>query len=51
MDRYGEGYEGSAGSETSGMHGNSVDGNREALYSAYGDCAEARMENPKGARP
>lgn len=50
-NRYGEGYEGSAGSETPRMHGNSLDGNREALYPASGNCAEVRMENPKGARP
>ena len=32
IDRFGEGYESSAGSETPGMHGNSLHGNREALY-------------------
>ena len=31
MDRYGEGYEGSAGSETSCMHGSYLSGNRETL--------------------
>ena len=51
IDRFGEGYEDSAGSETPCMHGNSLDGNREALYSASVDCAEVRMENPEGARP
>jgi len=51
INQYGEGYEGSAGSETPCMHGNSLDGNREALYPASGDCAEVRMENPKGIRP
>ena len=51
INRYGEGYEGSAGSETPCMHGNSLGGNREALYSASVDCAEVRMENPEGIRP
>jgi hypothetical protein len=51
IHRYGEGYEGSAGSETPRMQGNSLGGNREALYLASGECAEARMENPKGVRP
>jgi hypothetical protein len=51
INRYGEGCEGSAGSETPCMHGNSLGGNREALYPACGDGAEARMENPKGVRP
>lgn len=34
MNRYGEGYEGSAWSETSCMHGNCLGWNREALYQA-----------------
>jgi hypothetical protein len=51
ISRYGEGCEGSAGSETPRMHGNSLGGNREALCLASVDCAEVRMENPKGARP
>ena len=51
IDRFGEGYESSAGSETPGMHGNSLHGNREALYPTSVDCTGARMENPKGARP
>jgi hypothetical protein len=51
MNRYGEGYGGSAGSETPCMHGDSLGGNRETLYPACVDCAKARMENPKGARP
>ncbi len=32
MRRYGEEHEGLAGSETPCMHGNYLDGNREALY-------------------
>lgn len=51
INRYGEGYEDSAGSETPGMHGNSLDGNREALCPTCGDCTEVRVENPKGTRP
>ena len=51
MDHHGEGYEGSAGSEAPCMHGNSLDGNREALNLATVDCAGVRMENPKGVRP
>ena len=51
INQYGEGYEGSAGSETPCMHRNSLGGNREALYLASGDCAEVRMENPEGVRP
>ena len=49
--RDGKGYEDLAGSETSCMHGSFLRGNREALCPAYGDYAEFRMENPKGARP
>jgi len=51
INRYGEGYDGSAGSEALCMHGNSLGGNREALYPASGGCAEVRMENPEGVRP
>jgi len=51
IGRNGEGYKDLAGSETSCMHGSFLRGNREALYLAYGDYAEVRMENPKGARP
>ena len=51
IDRCGEGCEGSAGSETPGMHRNSLGGNRETLCLASGDCAEVRMENPRGVRP
>lgn len=49
--RNGEGYGNSAGSETPCMHGNSLSGNREALYPASADCTKVRMENLKGARP
>jgi hypothetical protein len=51
IDRFGEGYESSAGSETPGMHGNSLHGNREALHPTSVDCTGVRMENPRGARP
>ena len=51
MDRNGEGYKDLAGSETSCMHRSFLRGSREALCLAYGDYAEVRMENPKGARP
>jgi RNA-directed DNA polymerase len=51
VDCYGKGYEGSAGSEAPCIHGNSLGGNREALYLTLVDCAEVRMENPQGVRP
>lgn len=46
MNRYGEGYEGSAGLETLCIYGNCLGWNREALYPAFADCAELFMENP-----
>ena len=51
INRYGEEYDGSAGSETPCMHQDSLGGNREALYPASAGCVEVRMENPKGLRP
>jgi len=51
INRYGEGYDGSAGSETPCMHGDFLGGNREALYLASAGCVEVRMENPEGVRP
>jgi len=48
VDHNGEGYKDLAGSETSCMHGSFLRGNREALYSALGDCTKVRTENPKG---
>jgi hypothetical protein len=44
VNRYGEGYEGSAGSETPRMHGNFLHGNREALYLASGEEGRRQVE-------
>ncbi len=51
MLRYGEEHESLAGSETSCMHGNYLNGNREALYLSLADCIKNRMGNPKGITP
>lgn len=50
IDRYGKGYEDSAGSETPSMYRDILRGNREALHLTFTDCIRVRMENPKGAR-
>lgn len=47
----GEGCADPAGSETPGVHGSLLRGNREALRLALGDRPGVRTENPKGARP
>ena len=45
--RYGEGYAGPAGSETTCMHGNTLRWNREALRWTFEDSAKVRTENPR----
>ena len=48
--RYGKVYTDPAGSETPGMHGSSLCGNREALCLALEDRAKVRTVNPEGER-
>ena len=51
VNRYGEGYAGPAGSETTCMHGNTLYWNREALRLITVDITEVHTENPNGVRP
>ena len=46
--RQGELVSDSAGSETHGMHGHDLRGNRETLQPTLGDCTWVRTPNPKG---
>ena len=48
IHRYGEGYADPAGSESPGMHGKALRGNREPLRLALEDCGKVRTVNPKG---
>jgi len=47
--RCGEAWTDSAGSETPGMHGNTMCGTREALHLTWGH--QVRTANPHGTRP
>jgi hypothetical protein len=46
--RQGELVSDSAGSETHGMHGHDLRGNRETLPPTLGDCTWVRAPNPEG---
>jgi hypothetical protein len=48
--RYGKQHDGSAGSETHGMHRSNLGGNREALRLPWMDCIEGRTANSKEVR-
>ena len=52
LSQYGEGYTGSAGSETTCMHRNTLHWNREALRLTLENITKVYTENPlMGARP